>query len=36
MRYYTNDGFIFALDLGVTFLGIPNLVIGWFLKDFFY
>ena len=33
--YCGNDGFIFAWDLGVIFLGIPNLVIGQFLKFFF-
>ena len=24
MRYYGNDGFIFAWDLGVSFLGVRN------------
>ena len=35
MRYYGNGGFIFAWDLGIIFLGIPNLMIGWFLGKFF-
>ena len=34
--YCGNDGFIFAWDLGVIFSGIPNLVIGQFLKFFFF
>ena len=34
--YYGNDGFIFAWDLGVIFLGIWNWVVGGFLKIFFF
>ena len=26
MRYYGNDGFMFAWDLGVSFLGIQNVL----------
>ena len=36
MRYYGNDGFTFAWDLGIIFLAIPNLVIGWFLGKCFW
>ena len=32
MGYYGNDGFIFAWDLGVIFLGIRNWEIGGFSK----
>ena len=34
--YYRNDGFIFAWDLGVIFLGIRNWAIGGFLKMFYF
>ena len=34
--YCGNDGFIFAWDLGVILLGIPNWEIGgFFLKKYF-
>ena len=32
--YCGNDGFIFAWDLGINFLCIPNWVIDGFLKFF--
>ena len=35
MEYYGNGVLIFAWDLGVNFLGIPNWVIGGFLIFFF-
>ena len=31
MRYYGNDGFIFAWDLGIIFLDLP---IGWLTRFF--
>ena len=34
MGYYENDGFIFACDLGIIFLGIPNWEIDGFTKNF--
>ena len=34
--YYGNDGFIFAWDLGVMFLGIPNWLIDEFFKFSFF
>ena len=33
--YCGNDGFIFAWDLGSSFLGVPNWVIGEFSKKNF-
>ena len=30
--YCRNGGFIFASDLGVSFLGIPKWMVGGFLK----
>ena len=36
MRYYGNDGFIFAWDLGVIFLGIPNWVLTGFFNFLFF
>ena len=35
MQYYGNEGFIFAWGLGVSFMGIPNLVMIGFSKKFF-
>ena len=35
MGYYGNEVFIFAWDLDVSFLGIPNWVIRGFLIFFF-
>ena len=35
MRYDGNGGLNFAWDLGVVFLGTPNLVIGGFSKKKF-
>ena len=34
MGYDGNDGFIFAWDLGVIFLRVPNWLIGRFSKNF--
>ena len=34
--YCGNDGFIFALDLGVNFLGLPNFKILRFRKKKFF
>ena len=36
MGYYGNEVFIFAWDLDVSFLGIPNWVIRGFLIFFFH
>ena len=33
--YCGNEGINFAWDLGAIFLGIPDWVIGWFLKKNF-
>ena len=34
--YCGNDGFIFAWDLGVIFLSVPNWEIGGFSKNIFF
>ena len=34
--YCENDDFIFAWDLGVNFLVVPNWEIGWFSEKCFF
>ena len=34
--YYENDGFLFALDLGVIFFKRTKLKTGRFSKEFFF
>ena len=34
--YYENDGFIFAWDLGINFLGAPNWEIVWVVSWYTY